>query len=138
MTEQHRQIASYVSRNKILAPYAAEARASGSAVPPRAWLHGIQRQLPALEQFRRELLEDAEFQALKLGGLLSTTDGQIIAEAVSTVIPPTYGPAYDLAVKGLMLAAEDQAKGGRETAGAIALGSILVGGAIALAARGDT
>jgi hypothetical protein len=93
--------------------------------------------IPPLEQFRQELLEDTELQALKLGSWLGTTDGQIIAEAVSAVIPPVYGPAYELAVKGLTLAAEDQAKAGRETAGAIALGSILVGGAIALAAGSD-
>ncbi|MGO9763325.1 MAG: hypothetical protein ACLP1Q_18895 [Solirubrobacteraceae bacterium] len=137
MTDKQRQIASYVSRNRILGPYATQARATGAMVPPHAWLHAMARQLPPLEQFRRELVEDSEFQALKLGSWLSTTDGQIIAEAVGAVIPPLYGPAYELAVSGLTLAAEDQAKAGRETAGAIALGSILVGGAIALAAGSD-
>ena len=92
---------------------------------------------PPLKQFRRELLEDTEFQALKLGSWLGTTDGQIIAESVSAVIPPVYGPAYELAVNGLTLAAEDQAKAGRETAGAIALGTLIVAGAVAIAARSD-
>lgn len=50
------------------------------------------------------------------------------------MIPPAYGPAYELAVKGLTLAAEDQASEGRKTAGAIALGAVLVGSALALAA----
>jgi len=97
----------------------------------------MERQLPTLEQFRRELLEDAEFRALNLGNWLGTTDGQIIAEAVSTVIPPAYGPAYQLALKGLMLAARDQSNEGRKTAGAIAVGAIVVGGAVALVAQGD-
>jgi hypothetical protein len=35
----------------------------------------MQRQFPPLEQFRQELLEDTEFQALKLGSWLGTTDG---------------------------------------------------------------
>lgn len=97
----------------------------------------MQRRLPPLEQFRRELLEDSEFRALKLGSWLGTTDGKLIAEAVSMVIPPAYAPAYELAVKGLTLAAQDQAAEGRRTAGAIALGSIVVSGAIALAAGGE-
>jgi hypothetical protein len=134
MTDKQRQIANYVSRNRALGPYVQQA---GPIAPPRAWLHAMQRQLPPLEQFRQELLEDTEFQALKLGSWLGTTDGQIIAEAVSAVIPPVYGPAYELAVKGLTLAAEDQAKAARETAGAIALGSILVGGAVAILAGSD-
>lgn len=137
MTDKQQQIASYVSRNRSLGPYATQARATGAMVPPHAWLHAMRRQLPPLEQFRRELVEDTEFQALKLGGWLGTTDGPIIAEAVSVVIPPVYGPAYELALSGLTLAAEDQAKAGRETAGAIALGTILVGGAVALVAGSD-
>ncbi len=123
MTDKQREIASYVSRNQVLASYLWQ----GRTYPPRAWLAQTDRQLPPLEQFRRELLEDAEFQALKLGSWLATTDGQLIAEAVGMVISPAYGIAYDLAVNGLTLAAEDQAKAGRETAGMIALGSILVG-----------
>jgi hypothetical protein len=97
----------------------------------------MDRQLPSLEQFQRELLEDAEFRALKLGSWLGTTDGQLIAEAVSTVIPPAYGLAYKLAVNGLMLAAQDQSNEGKKTAGAIGLGAIVLGGAVALSARGD-
>jgi len=132
MTDQQRQIASYVSRNRALSPYL---RQAGSVQPPLAWLAAMQRQLPPLEQFRRELLEDSEFRALKLGSWLGTTDGKLIAEAVSMVIPPAYAPAYGLAVKGLTLAAQDQAAEGRKTAGAIALGSLLIGGgALALAA----
>ena len=134
MTNKQRQIANYVSRNRALGPYVQQV---GPIAPPHAWLHAMQRQLPPLEQFRQELREDTEFQALKLGSWLGTTDGQIIAEAVSSAIPPVYGPAYELAVNGLTLAAEDQAKAGRETAGAIALGSILVGGAVAIVAGGD-
>lgn len=129
MTNQQRQVASYVSRNRILSPYLRQ-----GGPPPLPWLMTMQRQLPPLEQFRRELLEDAEFRALKLGSWLGTTDGKLIAEAVSIVIPPTYTPAYELAVKGLMLAARDQAAEGRKIAGAIALGTVLAGGALALAA----
>jgi len=128
MTEQQRQIASYVSRNRVLSPYLRQGEQ-----PPLPWLMAIQRQLPPLEQFRRELLEDAEFRALNLGSWLGTADGKLIAEAVSMVIPPAYEPAYELAVKGLMLAAQDQAAEGRKTAGTIALGAVLIGGALALA-----
>jgi hypothetical protein len=129
MTEQQRQIASYVSRNHVLSPYL---RQGGQ--PPLPWLMAMQRQLPPLEQFRRELLEDAEFRALNLGSWLGTTDGKLVAEAVSMVIPAAYTPAYELAVKGLTLAARDQAAEGRKTAGVVALGALLVGGALALAA----
>jgi hypothetical protein len=134
MTDQQQRIASYVSRNPAFSPYL---RHGQTMPPPRPWLEAVARQLPPLEQFRRELLEDAEFQALNLGSWLGTTDGQIIADAVSTVIPPVYGPAYQLAVKGLTLAAEDQAQEGRKTAGKIALGVIFVGGAVALASGSE-
>jgi hypothetical protein len=134
MTDTHRQIASYIARNQALSPYL---RQVGAMQPPLAWLDAMARQLPPLEQFRRELLEDTEFRALKLGSWLGTVDGQVIAEAVSAVIPPVYGPAYQLAMKGLTLAAEDQANEGRNTAGALALGAIVVGGAVALASGGD-
>jgi hypothetical protein len=134
MTDQQQRIASYVSRNPSLSPYV---YCGQTMQPPRPWLEAMARQLPLLEHFRRELLEDAEFQALKLGSWLGTTDGQIIADAVSTVISPAYGPAYQLAVKGLTLAAEDQATEGKKTAGKIALGAIFVGGVAALASGGD-
>jgi hypothetical protein len=68
---------------------------AGSIQPPLAWLAAMQRRLPPLEQFRRELLEDSEFRALKLGSWLNTTDGKLIEEAVSMVIPPAYAPAYE-------------------------------------------
>jgi hypothetical protein len=132
MIDQQQQIASYISRNRAFSPYMQQA---GPA--PLPWLQAMAQQLPTLEQFRRELLEDAEFRALKLGSWLGTTDGQIIAEAVSTVIPPGYGPAYQLAVNGLVLAAKDQSNEGKKTAGAIAIGAIVVGGAVALGAGGD-
>ncbi len=134
MTDQQQRIASYVSRNPALSPCL---RHGVTMQPPRPWLEAMARQLPPLEQFRRELLEDAEFQALELGNWLGTTDGQIIADAVSAVIPPAYGPAYQLAVKGLTLAAEDQATEGKKTAGKIALGAIFIGGVAALASGGD-
>jgi hypothetical protein len=132
MTEQQRQIARYISRHRAFSPYTQQA---GPA--PLAWLKAMERQLPTLEQFRRELLEDAEFRALGLGSWLGTTDGEIIAQAVSAVIPPVYGPAYQLAVKGLILAAKDQSNEGKKTAGAIAIGAIVVGSAVALGAGGD-
>jgi hypothetical protein len=134
MTDQQQRIASYISRNPAFSPYL---RQGQTMPPPRPWLEAIARQLPPLERFRRELLEDAEFQALNLGSWLGTTDGQIIADAVGTVIPPAYGPAYQLAVKGLTLAAEDEAKEGRKTAGKIALSAIVVGGLAAIASGGD-
>lgn len=134
MTDQQQRIARYVSCNPSFSPYL---RQGQTMPPPRAWLEAMARQLPPLEQFRRELLEDAEFQALNLGSWLGTTDGQIIADAVSAVIPPIYGPAYQLAVKGLTLAAEDQARAGKETAGKIALGAIFVGSVAALSSRSN-
>jgi hypothetical protein len=62
---------------------------------------------------------------------------RLFAAAVSAVIPPAYGPAYELAVNRLTLAAADQAQLGRETAGAVALGTILVGAVLVLATRGN-
>jgi len=133
MTDQQRQIANYISRNRVLGPYARPA----SAVAPNVWPHAVHQQLPPLDQFREELLEDAEFRTLQLGDWLRTTDGQVIAEAVSMVIPPAYGAAYELAVKGLTLAAEDQTQEGRQAAGAVALVTLLVAAAIVLVARNN-
>jgi hypothetical protein len=133
MTDKQRQIANYISLNRVLSLYVRPA----STLAPRTWPHAVHQQLPPLDEFRQELLEDAEFRALQLGDWLRTTDGQVIAEAVSMVIPPAYGPAYELAVQGLTLAAEDQAQEGREAAGAVALVTLLVVAAIVLVARNN-
>jgi hypothetical protein len=80
-----------------------------------------QQQLPAVEQFAKDLVADAGFRSLQLGTWLGTTDGEVIDTAVGMVIPPFYKPEYDLAVGGLKLAARLQQQAGQEVAGKVAL-----------------
>lgn len=82
--------------------------------------------LPTREQFADTLLSDAEFRSLQLGTWLGTTDGELITEAVSLVISPTYGPEFAVAVEGLKLAAQLQHQKGKESAGKIGLAVLLL------------
>src|SRR4051812_42189091 len=67
-----------------------------------------QRPLPSQEDLGAELVQLAEFRALQLGTWLGSTDGQVIEQAVATVVPPWFRPQYDLVVGGLKFAAELQ------------------------------
>lgn len=85
-------------------------------------------QRPTAEEIGRWLLQDAEFRALELGTWLGTTDGEIIASAVESFLPPLYRQDVELLVDALKFAADLQQTEGREVAGAWALGSIVVAG----------
>jgi hypothetical protein len=55
---------------------------------------------PTVEQTANELLQIAEFRALRLGTWLGTVDGQVITEAVEAVAPPFYRQDIELLVCG--------------------------------------
>lgn len=117
MTDKQRQIAEYVARHRLLSRYTE----TPSMLGPHVWPSPLYQDLPSVEQFAQELLKDSEFRALQLGNWLRTPEGEVISQAVGMVIPEAYGPAFNLAVDGLTLAAELQAKEGRQTAEGIAL-----------------
>jgi len=85
-------------------------------------------QRPSAEEIGKLFLQDAEFRALELGTWLGTTDGEIIAGAVESFLPPLYRQDAELLVDALKFAADLQQTEGREVAGAWALGSIVVAG----------
>jgi len=98
-------------------------------LPPyvRAGLPGYgPPQRPTAEEIGKWLLEDAEFRALELGNWLGTTDGEIIAGAVENFLPPLYKQDAELLVDALKFASALQQTEGREVAGKLALGSIVV------------
>jgi len=112
MTSKQRQIAEYIARHSLLSRYTETPLMLG----PHTWPSSQYQELPTVEQFAQELLRDSEFRALQLGNWLRTPEGEVISQAVSMVIPEAYGPAFNLAIDGLTLAAELQAKEGRQTA----------------------
>jgi hypothetical protein len=126
MTPQQVQIVGYIRAHPRLGPHVTAA-ADGSLWPPP-----ILPQLPSAEEFAAELLADAAFRTLQPGTWLSTTDGQLIAEAVSRVIPPSYEPVYTLTVEALRLAAAQQTGRGRQRAGALALAILGAGILVAI------
>jgi hypothetical protein len=116
MTNQQRQIARYLAQDPLLGRYTRRYR----AMQP-IWAYGAQQPLPRVEDLAEGFLSDAEFRVLALGSALGTTEGQLIAEAVSMVIPPEDRPLFDLAVDALTLAALRQHEESRRRAGAVAL-----------------
>jgi hypothetical protein len=128
MTPQSNQIARYVANHSRLRPYALAAVNGGVPWPLLA------PDLPTVEGFAAELLADAEFRALGLGSWLGTPDGQLIADAVGQVIPPTYHEVFGLAVDGLQLAAAQRVADQRKAGGlalAVVVGSVLIAMALA-------
>lgn len=87
---------------------------------------------PTAEQLGSELLEIAEFRALRLGSWLGTTNGQVIAKAVEAVTPPFYRQDVELLVAALQHAAALQQKEGQEAAGRYALGAIGIAALVAI------
>lgn len=114
------QIAAYVRGNPpfplVAAPPPHYMRLPGYGPPQR----------PTAEEIGRWLLQDVEFRALELGTWLGTTDGEIIAGAVESFLPPLYRQDVELLVDALKFAADLQQIEGRQVAGAWALGSIVV------------
>jgi hypothetical protein len=88
----------------------------GHGYPPRP--------RPSAEELGRELLGIAEFEALRLGTWLGTTDGRVFTEAVELVTPPFYGHDVELLVAALRYAAEIQHQRGQRVAGGIALTAV--------------
>lgn len=87
---------------------------------------------PSVDELARKLLGIAEFRALQLGTWLSTTDGQVIAEAVEMVTPPFYSEDVELLVAALQRAAQLQQVEGQQAAGRNALVAIGVAALLAL------
>jgi hypothetical protein len=130
MTHQQRRIADYIAGHPLLGCYAAARQPTAPFVwpaSPSTWTGAPSQQLASVEELCGELLEDAEFRALALGGALGSTEGQVISEAVSAVIPPEYRAVFDLAVGALTLAAQRQCEQSRRTAGGVALAVVGAG-----------
>jgi hypothetical protein len=81
---------------------------------------------PTTEELGAALLADAELQALALGDLLRTPEGEVIAAGVAMVIPPAYAFDFKLFVDALTWASREQQSLGRDRAGKFALAAILV------------
>jgi len=123
MTNQE-QLADFLARR------IAWARSAGPYWMASRWVAFQER--PTAEKLARELLQDAEFRALRLGTWLGTADGAFIAQAVESVAPPFYRQDVELLVEALILAAAMQQTEGQSRAGAFALGVIGVATLIAI------
>jgi hypothetical protein len=86
---------------------------------------------PSTEQLAREFLQMTEYQALQLGNWLGTTQGEVIAEAITLVLPPFYAADAQLLIDALKLAAQLQHQDGLRTAGHIVIGVAGIATAIA-------
>jgi hypothetical protein len=82
---------------------------------------------PDAEQLAHELLDLADFHALRLGTWLNTTDGEIVAQGVEMVTPPLYRQDVQLLVAALRYAANLQHENAQR-AGELALGAIALFG----------
>lgn len=88
-----------------------------NAFYPVSWRVAYTRPTP--NDLAEQLLETAEFQALRLGTWLDTPDGQLLAEAIEMVSPPFYRADVDLLIEALQIAAKEQQHRGRKN---VALG----------------
>jgi hypothetical protein len=83
--------------------------------------------LPTAQQIAGQLVKDAEFTALGLGGLLNTPTGEFLEQAVELVAPRALSPEFELLVAALKLAAELQQGDARGKAILAVAGSLLLG-----------
>lgn len=83
---------------------------------------------PTPEALAKEWLGIAEFQALRLGTWLGTTDGEVFTQAVEMVLPGFFRTDAELLVAALKHAAKLQHERGQAVAGRLALGSVVVAG----------
>ena len=131
-TTKQQQIAEFLDTH-IVWP---RAHAFGLWDAERPWAGPIYNPVPAsrpsVDELATELLGIAEFRALQLGTWLSTTDGQVIAEAVEMVTPPFYSEDVELLVAALRRAAQLQQVEGQQAAGKNALIAIGVAALVAL------
>jgi hypothetical protein len=86
-------------------------------------------------QVAESLLASAAFRALKLGTLLQSPDGQLIAAAVEALSPPLLREDIELLVDALTLAAASQQEQGRMRAVLTGIAASLVVGLGIAAAR---
>jgi hypothetical protein len=96
----------------------------------------VARTRPTQQQVAHELLAIPEFRALQLGTWLSTTNGEVIAEAVELVSPPFYRGDIELLVAALKLAAAVQQSEGQSKAGMLALAAVVIAALIAFGLGG--
>jgi len=127
--DKHLQIVDFV-RQRIV--FAADANPIflGQTSKPKVGLStsdGTTSWFDDAESFGIALADDAGFQAMQLGTWLRTADGSLIAEAVSTVLPPSYRPEYQLVVDGLKIAASHQREAGWQRATGVAALAIVLG-----------
>jgi hypothetical protein len=103
MADRATQIARYIAEHPVFAPYAPR-----PGYPGGIWYPG-NRPAETAAELAEAMVEDVGFRALQLGGLLSTPDGELIAEGVRLALPNTDRVVFDLGVEALTLAAEQQA-----------------------------
>lgn len=120
-----------------------QARTQGTYGQPLFW---GQHRLPHSTVFSeadvkglaRYLLQDTEFQAIRLGTWLGTPQGEFISAVVNEALSPAYRPYARLFEKALMRAAELQHEGRQQAAKpflAVA-GAVVLIGAVVLGGRG--
>ena len=93
-----------------------------------------QQTRPSAEVLAAEFLDNSEFLALRLGTLLGTPQGEIVAQGVEMVSPPFYREDVELLVDALQMAAKMQNK---KIAGRFALGAIIATVALILLASSN-
>jgi hypothetical protein len=130
--------------DKLTALTAYLSRRSGEAAygHPQYWFNYLLPPVTAITEqdidtFARYLLEDVEFQAIKLGTWSRTAEGRIVITAVEYALPPVYRPYTRLFVAALQRAAQLQHEGKKQEAApwvgvaagaAVLIGWIVLGG----------
>jgi hypothetical protein len=92
-----------------------------------------------VDELARYLLQDAEFQAIRLGTWLGTPQGELISSVVNQALPPTYRPYARLFEEALTRAAKLQREGRKQEAKpllALAGAIVFIVGAAVLGGRG--
>lgn len=123
--DQQARLVAYLRTYPFLAPHIAAA-AQGRRYP-------ITAQPLTAEQLGQLFLDDAQFRALALANWLNTPSGEVFADVVARVLPPSYEPIFTVTVDALQFAAREQTFEGRRRAAALALGVATVGVMVALA-----
>lgn len=99
--------------------------------PEIYFITGAPHQQPPVKKIVEFLLNDAEFQALKLGTLLGTPDGELLTTAVEAAMPPFYAADINLIVDALTAATRAQTHAARVRAFVVGgFGTALLVGAI--------
>jgi hypothetical protein len=127
---QEQQIAEFLRAHGFAPP--ANSAASWMRLPGSAPLAWRYQYPPTVQELAQELVQIAEFRALRLGTWLGTADGLVITKAVEVVVPPFLRPDIELLTEGLKLAARLQQEEGQRVAGRVVLAatSITIIGAL--------